>query len=93
MLSLIEKWASGSGGEDENVNRLQTDGQTDGRTGNRQSEKLTWADRSGELVTRRVSEKQMLPIMANSKYGHDHNDNYFDSSCKKILSQKMKICN
>ena len=38
-------WPSGSGEEDENVKSLQTDGRTDDRW----SEKLTWTFSSGEL--------------------------------------------
>ena len=43
-------WPSGSGGEDENVKILQTDGQTDIQmTDERRSKKLTWAFSSGEI--------------------------------------------
>ena len=54
MLCAKLSWNwSASREKDENMKRLQTDGQTDRRTDNRRSKKLTWAFSSGEIKNHR----------------------------------------
>ena len=48
---LCQVWPSGSG-ECENVQILQTEGQTDGQTDDIRSEKLTWTFSSGDPKTK-----------------------------------------